>query len=188
MTDRTPTPPHLAPDDEAPPVSLDALPRTLWPSDTLEHAVVQALCGEGLLGPRARRRRGPRVAARGWLAAAAAAGLALFAGGFALGQAAGGRATLETLEAVAALRDGDEAERAALLQRTGSLGVRAVTGLDEAEDAGPGREVALAILRAAATELARLSPDDARLARVRAILEGSEAEAGPGVTRSVLWF
>jgi hypothetical protein len=183
MSDRPTFPGDVPAPREAPPVPLDRLERTLDPPPGVEDRVVGALRLEGLLGS-AGRRAGLRFAP-GWRAAAVAAGLALFAGGYAAGQAAGSRVAVDVLTS---LQAADPAERAAALQRTGSAYVRAVTSLEGSDPAAAGHEVAVATLRAAAAELARMSPDDARLARVLAILNGSDADPAEGAMRTLLWF
>lgn len=177
MTIHDPTPDSHA-GEVADPVPLDGLRRTMPPPPAVEKRVVRALRREGLLG-----RAAPTRWTRGWLAAAVAAGIALFSAGLAVGQAMGGRATLET---VMALRTDDAGQHAAQLQRTGTLYVQAMTSLEGGPPSDEGREVALATLRAAATELARLYPDDARIAALLSMLD--DDRAAPGETRSVIWF
>lgn len=170
--------PHPVSEEDA--VPLDGLPRTLDPPPAVEERLVGALRAEGLLGRPAR----PRPHG-GWLAAALAAGIALFVGGLAVGQSIGGRATLETVMAV---RGTDAGEHAAHLQRTGTLYVEAMTALDgEMAPSDEGREVALATLRAALFELARLYPEDVRVAALLSLLEADPGD-DPDPTRSVLWF
>jgi len=121
------------------------------------------------------------------MVAAVAAAVALFAGGFAVGQYTGGRSTLEAVMAANATGRGTPAERAAMLQQTGTLYVEAMNAMQAADTYPQGQEVALATLRAAVTELARLSPDDGRLARILAILNATPSPADR-VARSTLWF
>ena len=161
------------------PVPLDGLSREVSPPAGLEERVVEALHGEGLLGVRVRPGWGA-----GWRVAAAAAGLALFAAGFGAGQYAEGRAAVDL---VAALQAADATERAALIQRTGSLYVRAVHSLDGAVLGGPGHEVARAALRAAVVELARLSPDDGTYGRILSILDGGEP-GSDSPSQTLFWF
>lgn len=184
-------------DDASPdrPPELDRLPPSIDPGDLLEERVVRALRDRGVLRPErhtgggSRRRAAPAPA---WLVAAAAAALALFLGGYAMGQHHGTAAAADLLTAV---HDADARERAALVQRTGSLWVSALTSLADAAVASgdsamvdPGREAALSGLRAAARELARLEPDDARVARVVEALAGGTDRTGASSDRTIFWF
>ncbi len=168
---------------EPAPVHLDPLVRDLIPPAGLEDRVVSALRSEGLVRPGGshRRLRAP------WMVAAVAAAVALFAGGFAVGQYTGGRSALEAVLTANATRGGTPAERAAMIQQTGTLYVEAMNALQATDTYPQGREVALATLRAAVTELARLSPDDGRLARILAILNATPSPADRAA-RSTLWF
>lgn len=170
--------------------AFDALPREGVPPGGLEDRVVGALRHEGLLAsslPWARAARG----VRGWLVAAAAAGLALFASGVATGQWMGAR---NTADVVSAVMDGDALSRALQVQQAGSEYVRAVAGLSdladelEAEDLAPGREAARAALHAAALELGRLAPEDATIQLVLAVLEERSRRADEGAVRTTIWF
>jgi hypothetical protein len=154
------------------------LPRERIPPSYLEERVVGALRHEGLIGPRWRRAR------VGWMAAAAAAGVALFAAGTATGQwmvaARRGAAT-------------DPADQAARVQETGSAYVEAVARLSDDGVASPaaGMEAARAALHAAALELARVRPDDATIQLVLAVLEeraSSGEGAAKGPRRTTFWF
>jgi hypothetical protein len=181
--------------------ALEGLDREVDPGRLLEERTVAALRERGLLrsggiesgrpGAPARYRRAPRHPA--WWAAGIAAALALFFGGMTVGQA---RAVDETRDLVMALRTADAAERASWVQHTGSLYVEALTALAELQDGGDeaqlaaGAEVARAALRAAALELARMYPDDARYTRVLATLQeavGPEAMDTASVEQ-VIWF
>lgn len=171
------------------------LPARLEPPAHLEERTVARLRAEGLLAPSRADLPGRRVA-RGWAIAAVAAGVALFGGGFVLGDVRGGQRTLDVVEALA----GADAQRtAALVQRTGSAYVAALAALAEADtvDSAVGREVARAVLWSAAAELARLDPDDADLWRILQSLDPT-ADVDPGsagadgadtpAARTVLWF
>lgn len=168
--------------------AIEALPREREPSRMLEARVVSELRREGLL-PR-RRGAGSRPSA-GWWAAAAAA-VALFTGGIALGQTLAARSTAEAL---VALRDADARATAMLVQQTGSAYVAALAALAdrrgsgalEPGDAEQGGEVALAALRAAAGELARLDPESA-LARQVVLLLDEPADERAGERRQLIWF
>ena len=181
--------------------ALDRLPRESDPGRLLEERTVAALRARGLLG------QGPvGVARRGglggggsksaWWAAAIAAGLALFFAGMALGQA---RSARSTLDLGVALRTADAAERPSLVQQTGSLYVDAVASLaalraegDEAA-VGTGVEVGLSALYAAAYEMARLHPGDARIRQVLDALDpggvaGGAGGADAGEPSGLHWF
>jgi hypothetical protein len=166
-----------------------ALPRRRIPPAHLEDRVVGALHGQGLLVDPGRTRHHRR-----WLAtAAAAAAVAFFACGMAVGQWIGGQSTASVVTAVL---EQDAASRALAVQTAGSEYVRAVARLSELMDEGdprsldPGREAGRIALHAAALELARLSPDDPAIQMVLAVLERSMA-AGPGESgqvRQTIWF
>jgi len=177
--------------------ALDALPRERIPPAALEERVVGALRTEGLLAGRgdsvARRGRGRP----GWMAAAVAAGLALFASGVVVGQWNAGRGMAEAVSA-ALDHGGGPAQAATQVQEAGSEYVRAVAhlaelaGTDAADhDVLSGTEAARVALHAAALELARLSPDDATLRLVLAVLE-ERVRAGADTTtaaaRKTIWF
>lgn len=195
-------------DDER--AALDGLQRESDPGRLLEERTVRALRERGLLEPAgephgasgAGRSSGgtPRGVRRGsyhpaWWAAGIAAALALFFGGMSVGH---WRASSSTRELVQALRAVDAAERASLVQRTGSLWVEALAGLAELQERGEdeavetGSEVARSALRAAAMELARLDPDDIRYARILSTLHPPDQGGVVGATREgveqVLWF
>jgi hypothetical protein len=180
------------PDDDLTPEereAMEALPREREPSRILEERVVSELRREGLL-PR-RRGAGARPSG-GWWAAAAAAAVALFTGGVALGQTLSARSTAEAL---VALRDADARATAMLVQQTGSAYVAALAALAdrrgsgalEPGDAEQGGEVALAALRAAAGELARLDPESG-LARQVVLLLEEPADERAGERRQLIWF
>ncbi len=179
-----------------------ASPAPLDPPESLEDRTVMRLREEGLLhwsGDAARA--ASRPARWRWTpVAAVAAGVVLFVAGFVAGDVRGGQ---RTLDVVAALNGADAARTAALVQRTGSNYVAALAALAETDttESEVGREVARAILWSAATELARLDPDDADLWRLVEALEATidpitefeaaTAEAGaegPVTPRTVLWF
>jgi hypothetical protein len=96
-----------------------------------------------------------------------------------------------------AVREADAADRAALVQETGSAYVAAVAALAELEggawraQVGPGSEAGTSAVRAAIAELVRLRPDDARLVRALEILtddDAADANASPELVRRVVWF
>lgn len=165
--------------------ALAALPRERDPGELLEERVVRLLRAEGLLadpGPSemtANRFRDLRLEANhSWWRpmAAAAAGLALFAGGLSVGQSLGARQTADAFHTVFVDRD---ARLASQVQRTGSDYVAALAALADAEgaataDSSQAMEVALTALWAAANQIVRMAPDDPLAAR---ILQGFEARA-----------
>jgi hypothetical protein len=152
------------PEDEMLPVELrDALaglPREREPSALLEERTVRALRAQGLLAAKPSRRiRFPRV----WMAAAAAACVALFASGVAMGQ---WLAMRESREVIAQVQAQNARQAALMVQQTGSAYVSALARLQQVADTTnpvqrkQGRDVAVQALRAAANELVRLAPDD----------------------------
>lgn len=176
-------------EDELPPGvrdALAALPRARAPGRLLEERTVRALRDRGTLAP-PRVRRVPRA----WAAAAAAAGIALFAGGMAAGQWVGVRQTAE-LVTTAPARDPGEAAMA--VQQTGSAYVQALATLASLEEgaAAPGseqgREVAVRMLRAAADELLRIAPDDPVAAAVLAAFQRDTVAVDPAAQQRVVWF
>lgn len=157
----------------------------------LEERTVRRLRAEGLLQPPTARRNRPG-AGWGWASAAAAAGIALFASGFLLGEQRGGQRTLDVVEALA---EADASRTAAVIQRTGSDYVAALSTLASTDgaDSRMGREIARAVLWSAATELARLDPDDAALWRALESLRpyATTPPDSSGTTpthRTVVWF
>lgn len=171
--------------------ALEALPREREPGRLLEERVVTALRGEGLL--RSRAGAAPRGSRNAWWSAAAAAAVALFAGGVAVGQALAARSAADT---VAALREADARATAAVVQRTGSAYVTAVAALADRRgsgalqpsDARQGSEVALAALRAAADELARLDPENALARQVALLLHEPPPDSTAEGPHQVIWF
>ena len=163
--------------------AFEALPREAMPSRVLEERVVSALRAHGLIGSRLARR-----SAWEWgrlpLAAAAAAGIALFACGLALGQWLGAR---HTAEAMLALQRQDAANASAAVQRTGSAYVSALGVLAQASASSDPQEVARAretaqnVLHQAANEMVRLAPDDPVSAQ---ILKGLDRAKVPATTAS----
>lgn len=170
--------------------ALAALPREREPSRLLEERTVRALRGQGLLEQRpARRLRFPAA----WMAGAAAACVALFTSGIAVGQWMGGPRVVVVPEPV-------NAQQAALqVQQTGSAYVTSLARLQQVSDsASPAqkelaREVAVRALRAAANELISLAPDDPVAAGILAGLdraETSRARPDSGAARrpEVVWY
>jgi hypothetical protein len=135
----------------------------------------------------------PRLDARAWrrvaqLTVGLAASLALFAGGTLWGEA---RASQRTLEALLQQRQPDARTAATLVQRAGSAYVTSVADFGSRQQlagdpaaVAQGREVARAVLRAAAAEVVRLDPGDPL---AREILRSS-APAPEQRARNIVWF
>lgn len=180
----------LTPEERA---ALAALPREHPADPALEERTVRALRAGGWLAPTPRRLRD---VPRSWLAVGAAAAIALFAGGFALGQRIESH---ENTELLVAIHERDAARVAAEVQRTGSAYVRALSALSAVADSSrapgvrEGREVAVNALYAVADQMVQLSPDDPLSAR---ILQAFDRGAGRDTTklaggiahRRVVWF
>lgn len=190
MTDHD-RPDELTPEERE---AFAGLPRERIPSAALEERVVGVLRAEGLLGDAPVGARPARRRSRAWWAAAVAAGVALFVSGLAVGQWSAGRGVAD---AVTAALDGagDPAQAATEVQEAGSEYVRAVAHLAELAGDGGGRDVASGTeaarvaLHAAALELARLSPNDATLRLVLAVLEERAGAATDSVApRKTIWF
>ncbi len=190
MTDHD-LPDELTPDERR---AFAGLPRERIPSAALEERVVGALRAEGLLRGSSETGGPTGGRTRPWMAAAVAAGLALFASGVAVGQWSAGRGMADAVSA-ALDRTADPAQAATEVQEAGSEYVRAVAHLAELAgdgsggDVASGTEAARVALHAAALELARLSPDDATLRLVLAVLEErAGAAADSTVQRKTIWF
>ncbi|MFI5371533.1 MAG: hypothetical protein ACHQ52_08250 [Candidatus Eisenbacteria bacterium] len=187
-------------DDDLTPAEREAfraLPRERDPGQLLEERTVRALAEHGMFSPRERHRH--RLGFHpAWVAAAAAASIAIFLGGFTLGQEiANGRANRMVIE----MRKQDAAQAAAMVQQTGSAYVAALSALaDMARDPrahgnelASGREVATNSLHAAASELVRLSPEEPLAAQILRGLDQSarrDSLSGhpPTDRRKVAWF
>jgi hypothetical protein len=180
----------LSPEDLA---ALRALSRERDPGEMLEHRTVRALRARNLL--RQPERRG-FVLSTPWLTAAAAALIAVFAGGFSLGQWLEARQSDRTL---VELRKQDAAQAAAVVQQTGSAYLAALSALADAShtsnssrDVTQGREVASTILQAAANQMVRISPEDPLALQILRGLERARGDS-TGTTvaaakRQVSWF
>jgi hypothetical protein len=155
------------------------------PGPEFEERIVRALRERGLLG----RARAPRRLSA-WLSAAAA-GVALFAGGLAVGEYHGARRITAALEAE---NQPDVRHAAALVQRTGTEYVTAVAKLAEvaasgkdAGEASQGREVAVSALRAAAVELQQVAPDDPLMLRILDVVKPPSLDTS-ATSRRVIWY
>lgn len=178
---------ELTPDERA---AFARLPREQAPGRMLEERTVHALRERGLLGERDRARP---PAWRSWPTAAAAA-VALFVSGIAVGQWIGSRAVADSM---AIANHQSALEAAAAVQRAGSAYVTALAALAEFADSSAtpgfvqGREVALTALYAAARELALLAPDDPVAVAIRQRLEAFRSANGNGEAQDihrVAWF
>ena len=182
---------ELTPDERA---ALSALPRERDPGRLLEERTVRALRARHLLrDPEVRR---GFTFSPAWLTAAAAAVLAVFASGFAVGQWLEARQSDKTL---VELRRQDTAQAATMVQQTGSAYLAALGVLAEASrssrdprDIAQGREVASTILQAAANEMVRLAPEDPLAVQILRGLERAARRDTSTVrtdaTRQVAWF
>jgi hypothetical protein len=171
-----------------------ALPRERDPGRLLEERTIRALRERGLVQ---QPTRAPRRIFRfnaGWMTGAIAAGIALFLGGLTTGQ------YLATRNVVAVVQQHDQRQAALLVQQTGSAYVQALAKLSQASNttAGQqgtqGREVAQAMLHAAADEVVRMSPNDPVATGILAAFDRAgvqrAAAAGPDTAskQSVVWF
>ena len=170
---------------------FEALPREVMPSRLLEERIVSGLRERGYLGARHLRRPvwGPFP-----IAAAAAAAVALFASGLAVGQWLGARHTAQTM---LAMQRQDAATAAAAVQRTGSAYLSALGALAQASASSDPREVAHAretaqnVLHEAANEMVRLAPDDPVSAHILQGLEKARVQAASASSdgkQRLVWF
>jgi len=189
--------PHEMDDDELTPEEhalFAALPREREPGRLLEERTVRALRERGVLhAPAAETRRGLRFPAA-WVSGAMAAGIALFLGGLATGQYMGARHAAEMVNAV---QRQDAQNTALLVQQTGTAYVQALSRLSQVSDttrgSSQGGEVARQMLRQAASEVVRISPNDPVASGILAAFD--RARTGPATTprdsagrQSVVWF
>jgi hypothetical protein len=176
-------------DDRLPPEerrAFEALPRERMPGPWVEERTIQALRDRGLV-------RGRPFVPPAWRVAAAAAALALFAGGVTLGQWLGVRQGAETFMA---LQRDDALATALEVQQAGSAYVSALASLVERTDRTDAatvaqvREVALAALWGAAWEIVRLAPDDPVAGQILRGFEATPQAAGVQreEARHVIWF
>jgi len=170
---------------------FEALPREAMPSRLLEERIVSELRVRGLIGARHARRFawGPFP-----IATAAAAGIALFASGLAVGQWMGARHTAQTMLAV---QRQDAANAAAAVERTGKAYLSALGALAQASASSDPREVARAreaaqgVLHKAANEMVRMAPDDPVSAHILQGFEKAEVQATTANTtgkQRLVWF
>jgi hypothetical protein len=160
------------------------------PSTLLEERTVRELRSRGVL-------RRQRWLPTSWLVGSAAASIALFASGVAVGQWVGTRSTVSTVERIAHSTTASAA--AAHVQQTGTAYVQALESLANSANQTQGqqpsaqaREVALAALHAAANEVIRLAPNDPVASKILQGVEQAkrqtqsveERDAG----RKIVWF
>jgi hypothetical protein len=166
-----------------------ALGRELDPDDSLEERTVRALRAEGLL-----RRAPARVLAfslsPAWVGLAAAACFMIFAGGFAMGSWIEAR---HTTQVVSEMHQQDATRAAALVQQTGSAYVSALSALATYSEGtannaqlAQGREVAVNALRAAASQLVRIAPEDPLTVRILAGMQKAASDSSS--TDRLVWF
>jgi hypothetical protein len=174
--------------------AFDALPHEQSPSPSLEERTVALLRQKGHLPTplQTHRRADAQTHRRSWLiAGAAAAAVAIFASGMALGQYLG----MSKAVLVASMSAQSATEAAVHVQRTGDLYVAALASLGNLRDTSDvvgrerARQTALAILGAAAEQIAHLAPDDPLAAAVlRGLNQRSRNEGPVAPSRSVIWY
>jgi len=177
--------------------AFDALPREQQPPPSLEQRTVALLRAHGHLATPitaapSRHRWGGMHWSAPWIAGAAAAALAVFASGVAVGQYVGTRNAALVIDANAR---GSAAELAGHVQRAGSLYVAALASLSQLPDSGShvardsARIVALRVLGEAAQEIALLAPDDPlAVAVLRGLNQRSRDQVPTVPSRSVVWY
>ncbi len=171
------------------------LPRETRPDWRLEENLVAVLKSRGVIGhsapPRFWGRTAPPFA---WIGLAAAFGFILFLSGITIGQR---WATQTAVESIASLHHDKLLQASARVQQTGSAYVDSLAAFNQlaaSEDPQKllqGREVAIASLYAAASELVRLDPNDPVAARILRGLEQearNETETGVRKEKKVFWF
>ena len=171
--------------------AFEALRREAMPGRLLEERVVTELRARGHLGARRARLAGWRLLPIG---AAAAAAVALFASGLAVGQWLGAR---HTANAMLALQRQDAANTAAAVQRTGSAYLSALGALAQASasadpnEVARARETAQSVLHQAANEMVRLAPDDPVSAQILQGLDRARIQSAatrPDGKQRLVWF
>jgi hypothetical protein len=165
------------------------LPKDKTASQLLEERTVSVLRRRGLLQSRqARRLR------RAWLVGGIAASVALFASGVVVGQWLSSRTTASVM---LAMTRNDQFRAAAHVQRTGTQFVNALQALAHSADStntlpAQGREVSLAALYAAASEVVRFAPNDPIAAEImrgfQRVSQQQMAQPERGSARQILWF
>ncbi len=172
--------------------AFDALPRELVPAAELEDRTVALLRRTGHLPTPITVASGQGARSpRWWMAGAAAAAVAIFATGMAGGMYIG----MHNAAIVANASARNAAEAADRVQRTGDRYVAALASLGRLADTSDvqgrarAREAALAVLGAAAEEIAHLAPDDPLAAAVmRGLNQRSREQRPEAPSRSVIWY
>ena len=171
--------------------AFEALPREVDPPRGLEDRTVAMLQSRGMLAvPLRPIGATPRRWQPAWLVGAAAASLALFASGMAVGQYLGAR----TATIAAAVGAGSMAQRAQNVERASNQYLEALASFSQwsdSADAGTRQratQAALTSLTAAAREVARLAPDDPLAAAVLRGLAERSSTARPAPSRTVVWY
>ena len=171
-----------------------ALPREMAPPPPLEERTVMLLRQRGHLPipltPYVRSQAGRRPS--WWVAVAAAAAIAIFFSGIAVGQFVTMRSNVEMVNATA--RTAQEA--AQRVQLTGDLYVAALASLSRLSDSASvqdreqARQAAMQALGAAAEQLAHIAPEDPLAAAVlRGLNQRNRSVTGSDApSRSVIWY
>lgn len=174
--------------------AFEALPRERMPKAELEERTVALLRQRGHLPTpiQLARRAGGHSARKVWIAAgAAAAAVLVFTSGVAVGQYLGlrGAVAFAVANSQSATQVNDR------VRRTGDLYVAALTSLGQLHDTSDvagreqARQTALAVLGAAAEEIAHIAPDDPLAAAVLRGLNQRNRTQGPAApSRSVIWY
>jgi len=173
--------------------AFEALPRELEPRVELEERTVAMLRRAGHLPTpiTVSRRADGQAGRKAWIVGAIAASLAIFASGLAVGQYLG----MRNATTIAILGAHNATEAADRVQRTGDRYVEALATLSRLPDTtdaaarAHARETAMAVLGAAAEEIAHLAPDDPLAAAVMRGLNERNRRQGPEApSRSVIWY
>lgn len=173
--------------------AFEQLPREARLPEHLEDRVVAALRSRGTLPtPLSLARRRGNPALRFWIPVAAAAAVAVFVSGFAVGQIFGTRTGLNFAGQVLS---NDAVRAAAQLQQAGSNYVTALANLSQQVDStAPAvrdsvRSVAIRVLGQAAEEMALIAPDDPLAAAVLRGMSQRQRNTEPAApSRSVVWY
>lgn len=178
--------------------AFEQLPREAMPSRELEERVVAALRQRGVLPTplsvaRGRHERSSHPA-RFWVPVAAAAAVAVFMSGLAVGQMIGTKSGVDLAVRVGGSHN-NAVEAAARLQQAGSSYVQALASISQhADSVNPVvrdsvRSVAIRVLGEAAEEMALIAPDDPLAAAVlRGISQRQRTGDSAAPSRSVVWY
>ena len=173
--------------------AFDALAREMAPPASLEERTVAALRQHGQLPiPLVTTRRQDARTPRQYYWIAAAAAVAIFGCGLAVGQYVGIRSATTMVEISAR---SSAAEAAAHVRRAGDLYVAALASLGNLRDTADvqgreqARKFALAALGAAAEEVAHIAPDDPLAAAVlRGLSQRNHLQDPSAPSRTVVWY